>query len=423
MDKLTIQGPVHLSGQVEVSSAKNAALPILAAVLLCDEPVILRNLPHLTDISTMIKILERCGVKVTQDKNGAHHFDASSIHSVEATYDEVKTMRASIVVLGPLLSRFKKAKVSLPGGCAIGARPIDMHLEGLKKLGAHIILNDGSVEAYFDEGKGAVGNTIVLPFPSVGATENLMCAAVFAEGKTIISNAAEEPEVEDLGNFLNAMGAKVVGHGTHEIHIEGVKKLHGATYDVIPDRIEAATYIIAGIITNSPITIKNVVASHLRSVFSVLEKMGAQFRVDEENCVVEILEQGELQGVEIDTAPYPGVPTDVQAQLLVLSTQCQGRSVISEHIFENRYMHVPELNRMGANILLRGNSAIIQGKSQLKKAPVMCTDLRASAALVLASLICEGETVIDRVYHLDRGYSHLDEKLKSLGVTIYRTKE
>jgi UDP-N-acetylglucosamine 1-carboxyvinyltransferase len=418
MDKLIITGPAHLSGEVEVSTSKNASLPILAATILCSEPIRLLKLPNLTDIKTMFKILESFGVKIFQEGD-VTTFDSSQIKSVEATYEGVKTMRASIIVLGPLLSRFKRAKVSLPGGCAIGARPIDLHLMGLKKMGAHIELKEGYVEATCSE-SGLKGAQIDLPFPSVGATENLMLAAVYADGKTVISNAAMEPEVEDLGNFLKGMGVNIEGHGTPEIVIFGTKKLSGLTYQVISDRIEAATYLIAGIMTNSSFTIKNIYSRHLKSVLHLLKDIGGNFNINEVDNTLELLPRKNLTGFTIDTAPYPGIPTDVQAQLLVLATICESASVITEHIFENRFMHVPELNRMGAQIILKGHSAFIPGNVHLQNAPVMCTDLRASAALVLASLMAEGETEIGRIYHLDRGYAFLDQKLKDLGVLIKR---
>lgn len=422
MDKLIIEGPARLQGNVKISSSKNASLPILAGVLLSSHQVKLKNLPKLADVTTMLKLIESLGVTVSSNVTEGDGRDVilngSGLKSFEATYDWVKTMRASIVILGPLLTRYGRAKVSLPGGCAIGARPIDMHLKGLEKMGAQIELRAGYVEA---RTSGLHGASILLPFPSVGATENLMMAAVLAKGTTCIQNAAQEPEIEDLGNFLNSMGAKVEGAGTAEILIEGVTDLRPTEYSIIGDRIEAATYLIAAIMTNSSITIENIHMPHIQAILDVLAKMGAKFNLHENS--IEVLHRGDLQGVQVDTAPYPGFPTDVQAQLLVLSTLAKTPSVITEHIFENRFMHVPELNRMGADIVLRGNSAFVPGNSTLTSAPVMCTDLRASAALVLAALMAEGETEIRRIYHLDRGYEKLDKKLQDLGVKILRTPD
>ena len=414
MDKLLIKGPAKLEGEVTISNAKNAYLPILAGVLLTDKPVHLRRIPNLRDIRTMNRLLENLGVKV--DKQGEMtSYDSSNITSYEATYDLVKTMRASICVLGPLLARFQTAKVSLPGGCAIGTRPIDLHLENLKKLGAEITIESGYVEA---KSNGRLkGTHLVLGFPSVGATENLMMAAALAEGETVIENAALEPEVSDLANFLNSMGAKISGIGTKKLVIEGVESLGGTEYEAIGDRIEAATYIIGGLMTRSKVTVKNFVPTHLEFVLEKLQEMGAQMDIHEDGVTVH---PSDLDGSHVDTAPFPGFPTDVQAQMLALFTQVKGTSLITEHIFENRFMHVPELCRLGADITLRGKNAIINGGKKLKSAPIMCTDLRASAALVLAALCAEGETEVRRVYHLDRGYENLDEKLKNLGVEIQR---
>jgi UDP-N-acetylglucosamine 1-carboxyvinyltransferase len=328
----------------------------------------------------------------------------------------VKTMRASILVLGPLLARFKTAKVSLPGGCAIGTRPIDIHLTNFEKLGAKITLQGGYVEA---QTEGLKGTTLVLKFPSVGATENLMMAAVFAEGVTIIENAALEPEIVDLGNFLKKMGAKISGHGSSNITIEGVTELKEVEYEAIGDRIEAATYIMAGLITNSPIKVEGFDPRHLDAVLNVLGDMGAKLEIGKDFVLVK---PSELKGTKVETSPFPGFPTDAQAQLMALAIKAQGSTIITEKIFENRFMHAPELQRLGANIFLKGNTAIIEGKSDLKGAPVMCTDLRASAALVLAALASEGVTEIDRIYHLDRGYEKMEEKLLQIGAKIKRIK-
>ena len=418
MDKLIIDGPASLSGSVHISRAKNAYLPILAGVLLSEKPVHLRNLPKLRDINTMIRLLEKLGVKVTRGEK-LTTFDSSNITSLEATYELVKTMRASILVLGPLLARFKRAKVSLPGGCAIGARPIDIHLSNFEKMDAKILLEGGYVEATTEQLKG---KPLTLKFPSVGATENLMMGAVLSEGTTIIKNAALEPEIDDLAHFLMAMGAKIEGIGTSEITIHGVKQadLREFEYEAIGDRIEASTYLIAAIATNSEITITGSNPVHIDSVIETLREMGAQIETGPDTIKVK---HGTLKACKIDTAPYPGFPTDVQAQMIALATQAEGASIITEHIFENRFMHVPELLRLGAKIELKGNSAIVTGKSDLKGAPVMCTDLRASAALIIAALAAKGKTEILRVYHLDRGYEVLDQKLRNLGVKIERVNE
>jgi UDP-N-acetylglucosamine 1-carboxyvinyltransferase len=415
MDKLQIEGPCQLSGNVKISRSKNAYLPILVAALLSSKPIHLKNLPDLRDIKTILKLLEKLGVKISRNGN-ITTLDSSNITSYEALYDMVKTMRASILVLGPLLARFKTAKVSLPGGCAIGTRPIDIHLTNFEKLGAKITLQGGYVEA---QTEGLKGTTLVLKFPSVGATENLMMAAVFAEGVTIIENAALEPEIVDLGNFLKKMGAKISGHGSSNITIEGVTELKEVEYEAIGDRIEAATYIMAGLITNSPIKVEGFDPRHLDAVLNVLGDMGAKLEIGKDFVLVK---PSELKGTKVETSPFPGFPTDAQAQLMALAIKAQGSTIITEKIFENRFMHAPELQRLGANIFLKGNTAIIEGKSDLKGAPVMCTDLRASAALVLAALASEGVTEIDRIYHLDRGYEKMEEKLLQIGAKIKRIK-
>lgn len=415
MDKLIIDGPAKLSGSVKVSRAKNAYLPIIAGVLLSDKKVHLKNIPNLRDIRTIKQVLSNLGVVITENGN-ITTFDSSNIKSYEATYELVKTMRASILVLGPLLSRFKEAKVSLPGGCAIGARPIDIHLSNLEKMGAKINMTGGYVEASTD---GLEGTTLVLNFPSVGATENLMMAAAFAKGVTVIENIALEPEIDDLANFLNKMGCKVSGIGTSSLSIEGIDPSETVEfeYEAIADRIEASTYIMAGLITGSEIVVSDITPKHIDSVISTLESMGAKFEVGE--TFIKVLEST-FEGATVDTAPYPGFPTDVQAQLIALATRANSPSIIREKIFENRFMHVPELKRLGANIILKGNTAVIDANNTLTAAPVMCTDLRASAALVLAALATKGKTEIHRVYHLDRGYENLDLKLKELGVGIER---
>jgi UDP-N-acetylglucosamine 1-carboxyvinyltransferase len=416
MDKLIITGPCTLSGSVRISRAKNAYLPILAAVLLSDKPIHLKNIPDLQDIKTMIKLLSNLGVQV--EKNGdITSFNASTLNSHEATYDLVKTMRASIFVLGPLLARLGKAKVSLPGGCAIGTRPIDLHLTNLEKLGCEIHLHAGYVEAKVDK---MLPTSLTLAFPSVGATENLIMASVFTEGITTIDNSALEPEIDDLAHFLNAMGAKITGIGTQKIVIEGVKSFHEVTYEAIGDRIEASTYLMAALATGSNITIEGVKSRHLQFVIDVLKKMGAKIETTEDTITVY---KSELKGCQIDTAPFPGFPTDAQAQMIALCTQVKGISVITENIFENRFMHVPELIRLGADITLKGKLAIIEGGAPLSAAPIMCTDLRASAALIIAALTTQGDTELQRVYHLDRGYEKLEQKFSQLGAKIKRVKE
>lgn len=416
MDKLIITGPCVLSGSVRISRAKNAYLPILAAVLLSDKPIHLINIPELQDIKTMMKLLSNLGVQIS--KNGdTTTFNASTLNSHEATYDLVKTMRASIFVLGPLLARLGKAKVSLPGGCAIGTRPIDLHLTNLEKMGCEIELHAGYVEAHAKKMHSAA---IALAFPSVGATENLMMAAVFTKGITTIDNAALEPEIDDLAHFLNAMGANITGIGTQKIIITGVESFKEVTYEAIGDRIEAATYLMAALATGSHIIIEGVKSRHLQFVIDVLIKMGAKIETTEDT--IEVF-KSKLKGCHVDTAPFPGFPTDAQAQLIALCTQVKGISVVAENIFENRFMHVPELTRLGAEITLKGKLAIIEGGAPLNAAPIMCTDLRASAALIIAALATEGDTELQRVYHLDRGYEKLEEKFSKLGAKIKRVKE
>ena len=415
MDALWIEGPARLSGAVEVSKAKNAYLPILAATLLNDEDVFLVSPPRLRDIATMNTLLTYLGGQITAKEMGCV-YNASKVHSCKATYELVKTMRASICVLGPLLGKHRHAKVSLPGGCAIGTRPIDLHLKGLEQLGADIRLRNGYVEARARS--GLHGAKILLDFPSVGATENIMMAAVLAKGKTIIKNCALEPEVTDLARFLKTMGARISGEGTRTLTIEGVSSLHGGEYSPIGDRIEAATYIMAGLITDSELKVSGVDSTHLEFVINLLQNANANLEIGPD--FIQVKKGAALTGVSVETAPYPGLPTDLQAQLLALSTQMQGTGFITENIFENRFMHVPELKRLGAKIVLKGKTAWVTGESKLKAAPVMCTDLRASAALILAALCAEGETQINRIYHLDRGYDRLDQKLKNLGVSLRR---
>ncbi len=417
MDKFVINGPAKLSGTVEVSKSKNSTLPIMASTLLFDKPVTLKNLPELRDIATMKKLLEKLGVKIEQ-RGSETIFDSSELTFCEATYEMVKTMRASVLVMGPLLTREKRAVVSLPGGCAIGARPIDIHLSGLEKLGAKVSMHGGYVKVTSDQ---LIGNKIVLPFPSVGATENLLMAAVYAKGLSAIENVAQEPEIDDLIDFLNSAGAKIE-RSRSTIMIEGVPplSLKPIVHTPIGDRIEAATYLIAGLITNSSIKINGVRPIYLEAVIELLKGAGAKIDLDDNSITVH---PSKLTPFNVETAPFPGFPTDVQAQLIALATKIQGSSFITEKIFENRFMHVPELQRMGAKIVLKGNLAVVEGGEKMVGAPVMCTDLRASAALVLAALICEGKSEIYRVYHIDRGYELIDQKLRQLGVDISRVNE
>lgn len=420
MDKLLINGPCQLNGEVEISSAKNATLPILCATILSPFPIQFQSLPELADVKTITKILQSLGVS-HKVGGSVTTFDATHMTSQHADYSLVKTMRASVLVLGPLLARFKTASVSLPGGCAIGARPVDIHLLGMEKLGAKIEIENGYIKASTEGLKGA---HIVLPFPSVGATENIMMAAVLAEGTTVLENAAREPEIDDLAHFLIAQGAKISGHGTSRITIEGVQlnnlKPMGSPYRVIGDRIEAATFIIAALMTKGEVRVKGFNPEHLSFVFDVLKEMGANIEINNDSVYVK--QSQKLKGTQFETAPYPGFPTDVQAQMMALMSIVDGSSVVTESIFENRFMHVPEMSRMGAKVTLKGSSAFIEGVPHLSAAPVMCTDLRASAALILCSLVATGESEIQRVYHLDRGYEKIDEKLTQLGALIKRIR-
>jgi UDP-N-acetylglucosamine 1-carboxyvinyltransferase len=420
MDKLLVQGPCQLNGTVEISSAKNATLPILAATILFPYAVKFVGIPDLMDVGTILKLLQSMGINVTKN----HHevmIDASKLDNQHADYTLVKTMRASVLVLGPLLARFGIASVSLPGGCAIGARPVDIHLMGLEKMGAQIEIENGYIKAKCEKLKGAV---VKFPFPSVGATENIMMAAVLAEGVTVIENAAMEPEIDDLADFLMAQGVKIEGAGTSHITIHGMKetelKPSGKSYRVIGDRIEAATFIIAAIMTRGDVKVTGFNPSHLEFVLETLKKMGAKIEIGKD--FVHIHPSDGLKGTMVETLPFPGFPTDVQAQMMALMSVVDGNSTVTETIFENRFMHVPEMIRMGARINLKGNTAFIEGVEQLSGAPVMCTDLRASAALILCALVGHGQTEIQRVYHLDRGYEKIDEKLTNLGAKITRVK-
>ncbi|HEY9650916.1 MAG TPA: UDP-N-acetylglucosamine 1-carboxyvinyltransferase [Coleofasciculaceae cyanobacterium] len=419
---LKIWGRASLRGHVKISGAKNSALAIMAGALLCPEDCRLRNVPSLVDITRMGQILSALGVKL-EHQGDMLDIDARHIGQSKAPYELVSQLRASFFVIGPLLARLGVARVPLPGGCAIGARPVDLHVRGLQSMGAEVHIEHGMVHAYVtgNGSKRLKGAKIYLDYPSVGATETLMMAATLADGETIIENAAQEPEVVDLANFCTAMGAKIRGAGTNTIVISGVPKLHSVDYSIIPDRIEAGTFLVAGAITQSEITLSSVVPSHLTAVIAKLRDIGVQVIAEAPNCLRIV--PGPLRATDIETLPYPGFPTDMQAPFMALLTLSEGDSVITETVFENRLGHVPELNRMGADIRLKGNNAIIRGVSMLSGAPVLATDLRASAALVLAALAAEGETTIQGLHHLDRGYDNLEGKLRQLGVRLQRFKD
>ena len=415
MQKLRINGGYSLNGEVNISGSKNAALPIMAACLLCSEEVALDNIPALRDINTMIRLITYMGVEISKTSDNTLKINAHCIKEKFAPYDLVKTMRASILVLGPLLARFGEAVVSLPGGCAIGARPVNLHIEGLKAMGAEIDLKNGYIHAKARQLKGCEFSFNPV---SVTGTANLMMAACLAEGATILNNCAKEPEIVNLGEFLISMGANINGLGSDQILIEGVDKLEATTCRVIPDRIEAATFLIAALITKSNLKLNGALAEHLKEPMNLLKEAGASISVAEE--FIEVTSLNEIIPVSFTTSPYPGIPTDIQAQLMVLNVLAQGESSIEETIFENRFMHVLELQRMGANIELQSNVAKIKGVNQLQSAQVMATDLRASAALVLAALVANGETEIDRIYHIDRGYENIDKKLSLIGAQVER---
>jgi UDP-N-acetylglucosamine 1-carboxyvinyltransferase len=419
MDKLIIKGGTTLQGDVRIAGAKNAALPILAATLLAEGNVVIGNLPHLHDITTTMELLGRMGVRLMVDERMRIEVDSSSIRDFSAPYELVKTMRASILVLGPLVARFGRADVSLPGGCAIGSRPVNLHIDGLRAMGADIEVEGGYIRARADRLKGA---RLLMDLVTVTGTENLMMAAALADGETIIENAAREPEVVDLADFLNAMGAKISGAGTDTIVIEGVESLKGTDYQVLPDRIETGTFLVAAAITGGHIKVRDTQAYLVDSVISKLREAGAGIECGDD--WIEIDMQGKrAKAVDIHTAPYPAFPTDMQAQFTALNTVAEGVGTITENVFENRFMHVQEMRRMGADIRLEGNTAICQGVERLTGAPVMATDLRASASLVLAGLVAEGETVVDRIYHIDRGYQNIEEKLAGLGAQIRRVPD
>ena len=416
MDKLQIAGGIPLEGEIRISGAKNATLPILAGTLLADGTVTVGNVPHLQDVTTTIELLGRMGVSVTIDERMRIEVDPTTIREYFAPYELVKTMRASILVLGPLVARFGHADVSLPGGCAIGARPVNIHVAGLQAMGADIHIENGYIKARAKRLKGA---RLVLETVTVTGTENLMMAGALAEGETVIENAAREPEVVDLANFLNAMGARVRGAGTDTISIEGVERLSGTSYEVLPDRIETGTYLVAGAITGGHVRLKNTRPDHLDAVLAKLREAGARVETGE-NWIEVDMRGRRARAVDVRTAPYPAFPTDMQAQFAALNTVASGVSTITETIFENRFMHMLEMRRMGAEIRLEGNTAIIRGVQRLTAAPVMATDLRASASLVLAGLVAEGTTQVERIYHIDRGYECIEEKLQQLGARIKR---
>jgi UDP-N-acetylglucosamine 1-carboxyvinyltransferase len=418
MDKIVVRGGASLRGEIAVSGAKNAALPLLFATLLTEEECRLSRVPRLADIRTTLRLFHDLGVQYDWLDEHEVVLSASAVHCLEAPYELVKTMRASFLALGPLLARFGRARVSTPGGCAIGARPVNIHLDGMQRLGASIRVHQGYVEA---EAKKLRGAYLPLEFPSVGATENLLMAATLAEGMTIIDNAACEPEIVDLAVLLNAMGARIQGAGTSTITITGVSSLHGAEHVVIPDRVEAGSFLTAGAITSSDLFVRGARADHLAALLDTFTAAGVQFSIYEDG--IRVIGNGRPSGVHLTTLPYPGFPTDLQAQMMALLSLAVGRSIITETIFENRFMHAQELVRLGADIHVQGNSATINGVAYLSGAQVMATDLRASVSLLLAGLAAQGETEVARVYHLDRGYERLEEKLSCVGADIRRVKD
>ena len=417
-EKLIIFGGNRLQGTVKIDGAKNSALSIMAATLLTKDVCILRNVPRLTDVDIMAKVIRKLGVNVEWKEDNTLYIDSDDFNNCEAPYELVKMMRGSILVMGPLLARLKRAKISLPGGCAIGARPVDYHIKGFEALGAQVEMEKGYIEAKVNKLKG---DDIYLDFPSLGATENIMMAASLAEGLTTIENAAKDPEVVELGHFLNKMGAKVEGLGTDLIKIDGVKKLHGVDYTIIPDRIEAGTYMVAAAITGGDVLIENADPLLLKPLVVKLEETGVQIEL--EKNLIKVTGPDRVKAVDIKTLPFPGFPTDMQPQFMALSCVAKGTSVITETVFEKRFVHIGDLKRMGADIKVEGHSAIIKGVKKLSAAPVMASDLRGGAALILAGLVAEGTTELSRIYHLDRGYIKLEEKLTSLGADIKRVKE
>ncbi len=416
MEKLIIHGGKPLMGTVRVSGAKNAVLPIIVASMLATTESVLQEIPELDDVHTVCDVISSLGVKVDASQEGSLIIDAGHIESTSAPYDLVRRMRASFLVMGPLLARKRHAKISLPGGCSIGARPIDLHLKAFEAMGATINLENGDIEAVVPDGlKGA---RIYLDFPSVGATENILMAASMAQGRTVLENAAEEPEIVDLATYLNSMGANIRGAGTNVIRIEGVPELHGANHSVIPDRIEAGTFMVGAAMTMGNVYVENALSEHLKPLIAKLKEVGAI--VEEDIDGIRVIGRRPLKPADVKTLPYPGFPTDMQAQFMALSTICEGTSVVTETVFENRFMHVDEFKRMGAHIRIEGRSAIVEGVDKLKGCPVNATDLRAGAALVLAGLVASGETEVGYLHHIDRGYDNLVLKLQRLGADIVR---
>lgn len=421
MDKLLIRGGRSLHGTVEVAGAKNAALPELCAALLTDQPVELRNVPRLQDVATMLKLIRNMGVAAEHHEDGRVTLDAGALNTPEAPYELVKTMRASVLALGPLLARFGRAKVSLPGGCAIGSRPVDQHIKGLQAMGAEIAVEHGYMIASLSAGRTRLkGARITTDMVTVTGTENFLMAAALAEGETILENAAQEPEIPDLAEMLIAMGARIEGHGTSKIRIQGVERLHGCTHQVVADRIEAGTFLCAVAAAGGDVVLRHGRADHLEAVIEKLQAAGAQ--IEEGEGFIRVRSQGRLKAQSFRTTEYPGFPTDMQAQFMALNCIAEGASKVTETIFENRFMHVNELVRLGAHIQIDGKVAMVEGVPQLSGATVMATDLRASASLVIAGLVAEGETLVDRIYHLDRGYDRMEVKLRALGADIERVK-
>ena len=421
MDKLLIRGGRSLQGTIDVAGAKNAALPELCAALLSAEPVTLANVPRLQDVSTMLKLIRNMGVTAEHREDGSVALDAGSLNNPEAPYELVKTMRASVLALGPLLARFGKAKVSLPGGCAIGSRPVDQHIKGLQAMGADISVEHGYMLASLPAGRTRLkGARITTDMVTVTGTENFLMAAALAEGETILENAAQEPEIPDLAEMLIKMGAKIEGHGTSKIHIQGVERLHGCQHQVVADRIEAGTFLCAVAATGGDVVLRHGRAEHLEAVVEKLQAAGAQIEAGE--GFIRVRSQGRLKAQSFRTTEYPGFPTDMQAQFMALNVVSQGASVVTETIFENRFMHVNEMVRLGASIQIDGKVAVIEGVPKLSGAHVMATDLRASASLVIAGLVADGETLVERIYHLDRGYDRMESKLRALGADIERIK-
>ena len=416
MEKLLIKGGKSLFGEIDCSGAKNAALPVIAASILSSDDITLKNLPYLQDITTMFELIGSMGADISLDEKMNFKLNTSNLSNLEARYELVKTMRASILVLGSMVAKYGYAKIALPGGCAIGSRPVNYHLNALEKLGAEISLNNGYIEA---KAKKLIGANIEFEGVTVTGTENLMMAASLADGLTVLTNVAKEPEISDLADFLNSMGAKISGAGTDEIRIEGVEELNGTTFKIPADRIEAGTYLVAAAITNGKITIKKIDSARMGSIIETLQKAGAEVCLNENSISLDMT-KNTIKPVDIVTAPFPGFPTDMQAQFTVLNCIGNGESSVKETIFENRFMHVQELNRMGTDITINGTTALINGVDSISGAQVMATDLRASASLILAGLIAKGETIVDRIYHIDRGYERIEEKLSNLGAEIIR---